>query len=131
MGIGYMVCFEPTCGQMRKEHELHLYERKHGIKQKGLALTVILFAVTLLVFAVLFSEAKVRQSANSGEQLASAIRQAAVTCYAIEGRYPESLAYIMDNYGVVIEYDQFVVQYDVFAENVMPVIRVLEIGGAS
>lgn len=110
---------------------MHLYERKHGIKQRGLALTVLLFAATLALFAVLFSETKVRQNANSGAQLEAAIRQAAITCYAIEGRYPESLAYIMENYGVVIEYDHFAVQYDVFAENLMPVIRVLEIGGAS
>lgn len=110
---------------------MHLYERKPGIRQKGLLLTIVLFAGVLAVFAVLFSDTQVRQTAASAEQLTAALRQASVTCYAIEGRYPESLPYLMEHYGVAIAYDRFAVQYEVFAENVMPVIRVLEIGGAS
>lgn len=110
---------------------MHLYERKRGIRHKGLLAAVALFAAVLIVFALLFSRARESQTKNSAGQLATAIRRAAITCYAIEGRYPESLQYIMDHYGVVIEYDNFIVQYDAFAENIMPVIRVLEIGGAS
>lgn len=108
---------------------MHLYERKHGIRRRGIAVTVVLFLAALVVFVLLFAETDQRQSAKSSEQIALAIRQAAVTCYAIEGRYPESLAYLTEHYGVVIETDAYLIQYDVFAENIMPTIRVLKIGG--
>ena len=53
-----------------------------------------------------------------------AIERAAVLCYATEGFYPPSLDYIEDNYGVQIDRSRYAVRYEVFASNVMPVIRV-------
>lgn len=54
------------------------------------------------------------------------IRRGAVTCYATEGRYPESYAYLRDNYGVRVSEIKYAVHYEVFAENIMPEITVVE-----
>lgn len=51
-----------------------------------------------------------------------AVTRASVQCYAIEGRYPPSVEYLEENYGVRIDRDRYNVFYNGFASNVMPEI---------
>ena len=54
-----------------------------------------------------------------------AIRRASVQCYAIEGRYPPSVEYLEEHYGIVVDSDKYAVFYDGFASNLMPDITVI------
>ena len=47
-------------------------------------------------------------------------------CYAVEGRYPESLDRLEREYGVQINHDRYIVTYDVFATNQLPDVQVLQ-----
>lgn len=58
--------------------------------------------------------------------LERAIKRAAVQCYAIEGIYPPNLEYIKEHYGIVIDCRDYNIYYEVFADNIMPEIQVLE-----
>ena len=60
------------------------------------------------------------------EQLELALRRAAVACYAAEGIYPPDTDHIVRHYGVQIDGERFTVHYDIFADNLMPHITVLE-----
>ncbi len=62
------------------------------------------------------------------QQLETALRRAAVACYASEGVYPPTLEYLTEHYGVQINMDQYIVFYEIFADNLMPDITVLEKG---
>jgi len=66
-------------------------------------------------------------SAESRRILEDGIRRAVVTCYAVEGSYPESLEYIETHYGVHIDRTKYYVDYLVFASNIMPDISVFEV----
>ena len=55
-----------------------------------------------------------------------AVRRAAVTCYALEGSYPESYDYLRERYGVRVNENRYDVHYSVFASNLMPDITVTE-----
>ena len=83
-------------------------------------------AFIAVVVAIIFwsSTMSSRASAEQANTLEEAIRRAAISCYAIEGRYPESLSYIRDNYNVIINEDDFTINYEVFASNIMPSIEV-------
>ena len=59
--------------------------------------------------------------------LEDGIRRAVVTAYAVEGRYPDTIKHIEDNYGIFIDWDRYIVHYTVFATNIMPNVAVLEI----
>ncbi|MCE5188043.1 MAG: hypothetical protein LLF75_02500 [Eubacteriales bacterium] len=109
---------------------MHLYEKNHKT-HTGLLLAGAVFVALMLLFAgSLFTAA--RQSAErETEVLDRALRRAIVTCYAVEGRYPPSLAYIDQNYGVSVDKDRYAVFYDAFAANVMPTVQVTRIGGGS
>lgn len=85
---------------------------------------IILFAVILA--AVLYGLGGARDTLDSeGLRLAElSVRRAAVTCYAIEGRYPESYEYIKENYGVGVDDSKYIVHYEIFASNIMPEVTV-------
>lgn len=59
-------------------------------------------------------------------RLERVLQEAAVSCYAVEGRYPPDLAYLEEHYGVQINHRRFQVRYTPIAENLMPDITVLE-----
>ena len=43
----------------------------------------------------------------------------------MEGADPESLSYLEEHYGLVINHRDYIVAYEVFAENQPPVVQVL------
>lgn len=59
-------------------------------------------------------------------QLETTLRRTAVACFAAEGRYPPSLGYMREHYGIQINDELYAVDYVVFADNLMPDITVLE-----
>lgn len=90
---------------------------------------VILFAVlALAVFFLCKGVQKMEngQQAESLKQLDNSIRKATMTCYATEGVYPPSIQYLKDNYGIQIDDGKFTVFYEVFGDNMMPDITVME-----
>lgn len=93
-------------------------------------------AVTLAVFAVLFTGAIMLlnyigecSDEAQADMVRDAIRNAVLTCYAVEGAYPERLQYLVDNYGLQFDADRFLITYDAFASNIFPDIRVNVKGG--
>ena len=66
-----------------------------------------------------------RMDREGAETLRSAIARASVQCYAIEGRYPPSVQYLEENYGIRIDRERFHVFYEGFASNIIPDITVI------
>lgn len=86
----------------------------------------VIAAVLLWFFGALGN--LTRDSGDKGrEQLETALRRAAVACYAAEGIYPPTLDYLTEHYGVRIG-ENYIVFYEIFASNLMPDITVLEKG---
>ena len=93
---------------------------------RGNVFSVLLFA---LIFAVFIGGVTQASSANESESLRVAresIVRAIVSCYAIEGSYPETFEYIKENYGVGIDEGKYAVHYEVFASNIMPDVTILK-----
>lgn len=63
-------------------------------------------------------------------QLEQALWRAAVVCYTTEGSYPPDVEYLVEHYGIQIDTERYVVQYQVQGQNLMPDITVLEAGDA-
>lgn len=104
---------------------LHVQVQKEKRSLSGYLLSLPLFLAVLFFF--LFG-VRAMESKSEEESLASlrnAIQRACVQCYAIEGRYPPSVEYLEEHYGIVIDRDRYYVFYDGWASNVMPDITVL------
>ena len=69
-------------------------------------------------------------TAQSGAQtqfVYDAVHNAALTCYAVEGAYPDDLEYLRENYGLAYDQSRYMVSYDAFAANQVPTIFVTEV----
>ena len=83
-------------------------------------------AAVLVFFAAALSSLDSGRDAENLQQLEQALRRGCVACYASEGVYPPTLEYLEERYGVQIDGERYTVYYNVFAENLMPDITVLE-----
>ena len=96
-----------------------------AIKTYGISL-VILVAMIFMVLQGLSAAAE----ASYGEELRmleSNIWKSVVSCYAVEGFYPESVDYLIENYGLRVDASKFVVHYSIFGSNIMPDIDIREV----
>lgn len=97
-----------------------------GLQAAGLFLSLLLAAAVLAAAVYGLRRADDARGAEGARVLEDAVRRAAVSCYAIEGRYPDTLDYLTENYGVYIDDDDYTVFYEVFASNIMPDVTVIE-----
>lgn len=100
--------------------------KKNTIIKKILPYLITAIIVVGSFFAITFgiTNAGEKLTANGLKTTEDNLRRAAVTCYSIEGRYPESLEYLVDNYNVNIDTSKYYVYYTVFGSNIMPDITV-------
>lgn len=106
---------------------MHLYKKKHFLTIKGLIIPLALFFAVVIFFMISFNNADKKITNNEVDTLYKAINSAVSVCYSIEGRYPDSIEYIEEHYGVVIDHDRFVVDYDIIASNIKPTVNIIEI----
>jgi hypothetical protein len=100
-------------------------ESKRGIVLYRLLMLVICIGLVVW-FAIGLGNVNQQQSQEGQRQLETALRRAAVACYAAEGVYPPDLDYLEDHYGVQVDGDKYYVYYNIFADNIMPEITVVE-----
>ena len=92
-------------------------------------LPAAVFLIALAAAALLFT--RVISARTDAEVLSLAeegVRRAAVECYALEGFYPRTLGYLVENYGVTADDSRYVISYQYVASNLMPDITVLALG---
>ena len=93
----------------------------------------VLFSILMLTVVIIWALyginiAKVANKEQEKIQMTENLNRAVALCYSIEGMYPPDIDYLVDNYGVNIDSDKYIVKYDIFASNYKPKITVIEIG---
>lgn len=89
-----------------------------------------LFPAALLLLLCLFFLLAINRTSDETikkEQitLEQALQKGAVHTYALEGRYPESLTQLLDDYGITYDTSKFVVEYVPEGANLLPRIAVI------
>jgi hypothetical protein len=85
---------------------------------------------TFVIVIMVMSGLRQTEEASRSEGLRileESLHRAVVVSYALEGRYPESLAYIEENFGIHIDRTRYVVHYRVSGSNLFPEIIVIEL----
>ena len=101
-------------------HELTKQEIRRRTRKRMAGLLAIVLVVVLSSNAI---GASLREQGELSVR--NAILNSAKQCCAIEGAYPSSLAYLEENYGLVVNRSDYAITYEVFADNVMPNVVVL------
>ncbi len=55
-----------------------------------------------------------------------AVTKAVVHCYALEGQYPASVAYLREHYGLRVDEERYIVDLTFIGGNIMPQVIVLD-----
>ncbi|MBR3742486.1 MAG: hypothetical protein IKN04_18885 [Clostridia bacterium] len=90
---------------------------------KLLAIVAVLAAAVLLVNRI-----DTAQDTAETVIVRDAVKNAALTCYAVEGAYPDSVEYLREHYHLAYDEDRYMITYDAFASNMIPDIWVTEKG---
>lgn len=88
--------------------------------------TPLIALAALLCFFTALSNLDSGRTEEGRRQLETSLRRAAVACYAAEGIYPPTLDYLEEHYGLQIDEGRYAVFYEIFADNLMPNITVLD-----
>lgn len=89
--------------------------------------------VSLFFFLLLFGigtygiyNTAISTSANQKKSLEEALYRGIIECYALEGSYPESISYLLEEYAIVYDASQFDIDYEIIGSNIMPTVLVLD-----
>ena len=103
------------------------------MKKINLSLVSIIVSVLVIVAiaAVIFIgfDRKGLQDRQT-ELVKDSVVSCIVQCYALEGKYPDDLEYLAENYGLVMDSDRYIYHYDKFASNILPYVQVFAKPGA-
>ena len=106
-----------------------MYGRVFREKRGSGAIKLIAFIVVVVALLFLINKALGDLSGTqSDEQIQisqDAIIKAAVQCYALESSFPTGLQYLVDNYGVKLDYDKYNYHYVALGENLVPDVKVI------
>lgn len=97
------------------------------MNRKDVAAVAIFVAIVLIFCLAIDRVTRASDEAELG-LVRDAVKNAALTCYAVEGAYPDDLDYLREHYGLGYNEERYLVYYEAFASNVMPDIRVMERG---
>lgn len=87
---------------------------------------MVVFVVLFVVLAsFVIGGTGTRVQVRQTEFIADAVRRSAVQAYALEGRFPDTVVYLEENYGLIIDHDNYVVYYESLGGNLIPQIRVI------
>ena len=81
-------------------------------------------AAVLAAAVLLFLRIDRSRGSREMELVEQAVREAALTCYAVEGAYPADLQYLRTQYRLAYDENRYMVFYEAWGENVMPDITV-------
>jgi hypothetical protein len=88
-------------------------------------LLAILVSLLILFWAGQSLSGLDRRSLEAGRAIAKeAIERAVMQCYALEGSYPPSLEYLVQNYGLILDQKRYVYLYETVAGNIHPIVQV-------
>ena len=89
----------------------------------------LIIIAAVLALAVLLADGIGRsQDYEETDIVKNAVRNAAITCYAVEGAYPDDVQYLRDNYQLAYDEERYFVTFESFAPNIIPSIYITERG---
>lgn len=90
--------------------------------------SVCVFLLILFLFVQGISSLSTSTRQRQRESLENAIMRNVTYCYTVEGKYPENLDYLKDNYGLTYDENMFFVDYRISGANILPDITIIDKG---
>lgn len=90
-------------------------------------IAILLFVLIAVIFTQGLSSIAGGNNEEAKKLAEDSLRRAVVTCYAVEGKYPDSYEYLKENYNLNIDEEKYIVHYLPIGANLMPDIAIFEV----
>lgn len=88
-------------------------------------LIMIMVSLVLLVFVVNgLSSIENDVTGAETERIKDLVEDYVLQCYATEGAYPPNIQYLSEHYGLVLNEEKYIYEYEPVAENIKPLIQI-------
>ena len=104
-------------------HEVTYAELARRRRTRIIAVIVAAVLCAAIVLGCMASADVARRQAVASTH--DAVIAAARQCAAVEGSYPSSLAHLENNYGLVVNHNDYTVIYEWVADNIPPSVTVV------
>jgi hypothetical protein len=101
--------------------------RKFDMMKIAFIVIIIILTMTAAFFLKGISDHGDNYDEARLKTIRSAIYDALVTCYALEGGYPFEIDHLADNYGLIIDRSRYIYHYEITASNILPYYEVIPI----
>ena len=91
-------------------------------------ISIGLFVILMFLFVTCFGSVSAETRERQRESLENALSRNLLHYYSLEGRYPDSLESLSQNYGLIYDRDFFYIDYRFMGDNIYPDITILEEG---
>lgn len=92
---------------------------------RSLLISAAVFAAVFLLFWFAVSSLSTRTNEEEIQTLETAVTRGITYCYAVEGSYPASLAYLKENYGLIYNEDKYFIDYQPMGANILPDVTII------
>ncbi len=89
---------------------------------------ILAIAAVLVLAVALTNRIGTAQEIAETDIVRDAVKNAAITCYAVEGAYPDDVSYLREHYRLAYDEERYLITYEAFASNMIPDIWVTERG---
>ena len=100
-----------------------------SINKKDIA-AILVFVALIIAFVFLINIITGKGNSREMDIVKDAVKNATLTCYAVEGMYPDDLNYLIEHYNLSYNKERYIVYYEPIASNVIPSIKVVERGNS-
>lgn len=107
------------------------FSRRKKFTIKPIAFTIMAFAIFIVIFVFAVSSVGSNNTERQEDILRNALERDIMHCYALEGYYPPSLAYIEEKYGLIYDKDAYIIDYRPIGSNIYPNLTIIRKGGAA
>ncbi len=101
------------------------YHEKRSSGVKGFIFTLVIFVGAIVLFVQGSNMINSRNSTEQETMLNNAISSAIVQSYALNGRYPETLEDILEDYQITYNEEEFFIDYQVLGSNIVPFVTII------
>lgn len=97
--------------------------------KRNILISIVIFFVVFFCFQLALSSLSKHTEEEELQTLKAALSRDITQCYAVEGRYPESLDYLKKNYGLHYDETRYFIDYQPLGSNILPEVTIIQKGG--
>jgi hypothetical protein len=96
----------------------------YRLKNIQLYIMVIVILITVLLVLNGISSYDDNFTESEVDRVKETVEKYIVQCYATEGAYPPNIAYLSEHYGLILNEDKYIYEYEPVAENIKPIVQI-------